>query len=198
MKKAEIILIISSLIALIINLLIIPGGAFLTILTLSSISLLYCYFSFALFNNIRLRKIFQKESYKETTTLKLLGTIFTGFTLSTTIIGILFKFQRWPGAYIMLLVGVSGLLIVISISIIKYLNNKSEFYLIISKRVAIFGGIGLFLILMRPTFLVEFKYRNYPNYVNAVKKLTLEPNNKHLQKIVDEERKKMDDLIYND
>ena len=198
MKKAEIILIVSSLIVLIINLLIIPGGAFLTILTLSSISLLYCYFSFALFKNIRLRKVFQKESYKETTTLKLLGTIFTGFTLSTTIIGILFKFLRWPGAHIMLLVGVSGLLIVISISIIKYINNKSEFYLKISKRVAIFGGIGLFLILMRPTFLVEFKYRNYPNYVNAVKKLALEPNNKHLQKIVDEERKKMDDLIYND
>lgn len=191
MKKAEIIIAILSIIALGLNLLLIPGGSVLTVLTLLTLSFLYMYLSFALFNAIRLRNIFKKDSYKGISTLRIVGSVGTGFALSATTIGILFKFQSWPGASFNLIAGLFGLLIVTIIGLIKNLKNKSNYYSGIFKRVVIIGGLGLILILIPKTSWVELKYRNHPEYVNALKKAMANPDNEELWDNVEAERQKM-------
>jgi len=191
MKKGEIILATISIISLGLNLLLIPGGGILTVLTLSTLSMVYFYFGFALFNDIRLRKIFKKDSYKDISSLRILGAVGAGLALSTTIIGLMFKFQSWPGADNNLIAGLLGLVIVTIIGVLKYMQNKSDYYTRILKRVAIFGGLGLVIILTPKTSWIELKYRNYPDYVNAVKKSMADPDNKVLQDKADEERQKM-------
>jgi hypothetical protein len=52
MKKAEIILGAIALTALVLNLLFAPSGSIITVLSLSILSVLYMYLSFALFNGI--------------------------------------------------------------------------------------------------------------------------------------------------
>jgi hypothetical protein len=192
MKKTEIILATLSIIALGLNLLLIPGGGVLTVLTLSALSMIYFYFGFALFNDIRLRIIFKKDSYKEISSLKILGAVGAGLALSMTTIGLMFKFQSWPGADINLGAGLFGLLIVTIVGLIKYSKNKSGYYTKIFKRAAIFGGLGLLLMLAPKTNWIELKYRNHPEYVDALKKAMAAPDKKELWNNVEIERQKMD------
>src|SRR5688572_31165 len=192
MKKTEIIIATLSIIALGLNLLLIPGGGVLTVLTLLSLSMIYFYFGFALFNDIRFRKIFKKDSYKEITSLRILGAVGTGLALSLTTVGIVFKFQAWQGANINLGAGLAGLLIVTIIGLIQYSKNKSNYYTQIFKRVVLFGGIGLILFFIPETSWIEFKYRNHPAYANALKESIAAPENKEVWERVEVERQKME------
>ena len=191
MKKSEIVLAILSVIALVLNLLLIPCSEILTCLSLLGLAIIYHYLGFALFNNIKLKNVFKKDSYKGITKFRILGAIGAGFSLSMTVIGIMFKFQSFPGASFMLIGGLIGLLIVTIIGIIRYSKNKSDYYTKIFKRVAIIGGIGLVLILMPKSALSEFKYRNHPDYLKAVKEAVANPENEELWGKVNEERQKI-------
>ncbi len=192
MKKTEIIIATLSIIALVLNLLLIPGSSVLTVLTLSILSVFYMYLSFALFNDIRFRNILKKGSYKGKSTKRIVGAVGTGLALSLTTTGLLFKFQSWPGASFNLGTGLVGLLTVAIISTIKYFKNKSEFYTRIFKRIAIFGGLGLILMIIPKTTWIEIKYRNHTEYIDAVKKAMADPDNKELWDNVEIQRQKMD------
>ena len=193
MKKAEIILGAIALIALALNLLLVSGGGVLTVLSLSTLSVLYMYLSFALFNGIRLRHIFKKDSYKGISTMRIVGAILTGLALSMTIIGLLFKFQSWPGATVNLAIGLLGLAIALIVVTIKYSKTKSDYYTKIFKRIAVFGGLGLILIILPKETWLELKYRDHPDYVEAVKKAMSDPDNQELWDKVDEERQRMNE-----
>ncbi len=193
MKKAEIIFGTLAIIGLTINLLDIPGGIVLTVLTLSIISTLYMYLSFALFNDIRLGKIFKKDSYKRISTMKIVGAIMVGFALSITMIGILFKFQSWPGASFNLGFGLFWLLICSIVGLIKYLKTKSDYYTKIFKRIAIYGVIGLVLMILPRKTWLEVRNRNHPEYIEAVKKAWADPENQELWDKVNEERQRMNE-----
>jgi hypothetical protein len=192
MKKAELIFATLSILALGLSLLSIPGFGFLSTMLLMTLAVFYFYFGFALFNEIRLRNIFQKDSYKNISPLRIIGAVGVGFALSSTLIGIMFTFQNWTGAKINLGVGLVSLLIIVIIATIKYAKTKADFYTCIFKRVAIFGGLGLILIALPDMALLDFKYRNHPAYLDALKKATAEPNNKALWDKVDEEQNKID------
>ncbi len=191
MKKFEIIIATLSIIALGLNFLLIPGGGVLTVLTLSTLSGLYMYLSFALFNEIRLRNIFKKDSYKGISTMRIVGSVGTGLALSVMTAGLMFKFQSWPGADFNLGAGLFGLLLVTVIGLIKYSKTKSDFYTRIFKRAAIFSGLGLILLLTPKTSWVELKYRNHPEYVDALKKAMADPDNNELWDNVETERQNM-------
>lgn len=190
MKKAELIIITLSIIALGLDLFF-TSNSFLALLPLIFLSMFYMYLSFAIFNGIRLRNILKKESYTVVSPIRIIGAIGTGFALSTTIFGIISKFQCWPGASSNISVGLLGLLIITIIGLIKYSKNKSEYYTRIFKRIAIFGGLGLILFLIPNTSLMEIKYRKHPDYVNAYKKASEDPKNTELWDKVEVERQKM-------
>ena len=194
MKKAEIILGISSIVALIMNLLLIPFGGFLTVLMLSSLSMIYFYLSFALFNNIRFRNISKKDSYKEVSKMRIIGAIATGIALTFLILGILFKAQSWPGARMYLGVGIFGMIVIFIVGAIKFSANKSSYYTKIFKRLAIFGILSLILFFLPGDAWMELKYRNHPAYIDAVKKAKADPGNQELWKKVEEERDKVHNL----
>lgn len=191
MKKAELTLGILSLIAVGMNLLLVPGGSVWTVLTLSTFSMMYFYFGFALFNGIRLRGISKKDSYKGISTWRILGAAGAGVAISWMIIGLMFKFQSWRGAHFNLGFGLAALSLVTAIGLVKYAKSKSPYYTRIFKRVAIFGGLGLILLIVPKTSWVEFKYRNHPAYVDALKKAMADPDNEALWEDVKAERQKM-------
>lgn len=106
-------------------------------------------------------------------------------------IGILFKFQSWPGATIQLGIGLLGLIIVTIIFLIKMRQNTDNYYSNILKRVFIFGAINIFLFAIPTKTLLNWQYPNNPEYIKAVLDAQAAPNNKELWDIVDEEREKM-------
>ncbi len=176
----------------------IPGGSALTVLSLSLLSLIYFYLGFAFFNDIRLRNVLKKNSYKEISTFRILGAIAAGISLSFAILGILFKYMFWPGSFIMLNYGLATLLITIIVVLIKYNTTKSPFYIPIFKRSALFGGIALILTFISSIKLAEIKHRNDPKYAKALINAMENPDNQEFQEKLQEERKKMDEKNYNE
>jgi hypothetical protein len=111
--------------------------------------------------------------------------------LSQTIIGLIFKFNEWPGAFVMMSVGLSGLLVVTIVGLIQFLKNKIDYYRLIFKRIALFGGLTLLLLLLPSSLIFEFKYRNYPDFIHARKQSIDNPGNKELYDKAEAERRKV-------
>jgi hypothetical protein len=193
MKKFEITFGIIALIGIVFKLFHILGGGILTVLSLSALSIFYCYLSFALFNEIRLKDIFKTSSYKETNVKRIIGSIGVGFGLSVILVGAMFRLQFYPGDTIQLLTGVIGTIIILTIAIVFYLRNKIKFYKSIFTRIIIIVGLGLLLLFTPKTKLVDIYYINYPDYANALKAAWANPNDKELWVIVNEERQKMNE-----
>jgi hypothetical protein len=59
------------------------------------------------------------------------------------------------------------------------------------KRIGIIGALGAVLFLLPNYAVLEFKYRNYPEYIKAVKMRDADPGNKALEDLVQQERKEI-------
>ncbi len=146
MKKAEIIFGIIGLVATFLYLFAIPGMAFVAMASLASLLAIYFYFGFALFNEIRLRKIFWAKNYKHISRKRLLGGIAAGWAISLLLLGAYFKFLSWPNPEFNLIIGIVGVSIVLIISVFKYSKNKSDYFLKIIKRCLVFLIFGAVVI----------------------------------------------------
>ena len=191
MKKAEIILGIIALIALILSLINVPGSGAVATSAIAMLSVLYMYFSFAFFNDIELKQILKKESYAGISAFRIIGSVCTGIFLASTIIGVFFKFNSFPGASNMLVFGLAGLVVVLILGLIKYQKGKSDFYKTLFKRVTPIMLAGIILMGLPKNTWLEMKYKNHPEYIEAVKNLQENPNDQALRDKLDEERRKM-------
>ena len=195
MKKAELALIGISILALIMKMFHLPASGVLTVLSLSSLSVIYMYLGFAIFNNIQFRKILKKETYKEISTKRIIGGVGAGLAISVSVIGVLFKFQSFPGASANLIMGIVTLSLVSIISLIKMKKSTDNYYSNIVKRTIIIGAISIFMLAIPTKTWLECKYPNNPKYVKAVLEARSEPGNQELWNKVDKEREKMYDEL---
>ncbi len=161
------------------------------ILCLLLLSSLYFGLGFALFNNIRLRNIFKKESYKGISTLRIIGTIGAGIALSIIVIGVQFKFYSWPSRNQHLIIGLSLLAIIAIPVIIKFITTNGLFYRNLLIRFFIIGSIGFIFLQVSSEELIEMKFKKYPDYIKAKKALLKDPQNEVLSQKVQEEWKKI-------
>lgn len=191
MKKTEKILIITALTGIILGLFLIPGGNIITVLSLAVLSMLYFYFSLALLNGLSIRQMFKKQSYKGISAMRITGSVLAGIVLSILTLGVLFKVMLWPGSSSMLLTG--GLLMLITgiICLIKFASTKAEFYRNMTLRSFIFTALAFFLAFSSLMFLQEFKYRNYPEYLELMRASQADPDNQELWQKLDEKRQEM-------
>jgi hypothetical protein len=162
-----------------------PYSALLITLSIFILSLIYLFFSFKLLNGNK------KDTTEKTSSLRQTGIILTGVALSLVLIGILFKFLQWPYGSFNLMIGLLCLIPIIVISIFKFTKTNSEFYKNLLFRILIIGVIGTLLLFTKNESLLELKYRDFPEYVEAEKNLMQDPTNKELERIANEERKKM-------
>ncbi|EPR72095.1 hypothetical protein ADIWIN_2934 [Winogradskyella psychrotolerans RS-3] len=169
-----------------------PYAALLITLLTLLLSILYFVFSFGLLNQIRFRNLFKKESYKDISILRLIGAIGTGLILSILPISILFKFQGWPYGNIILLIGLVSLLPIIAIVIFKFFTHKNRFYKTLLIHLSIISAVGILFFFIKPETLLELKFRDSPEYVEAVKNEMKDPENLELQEITDKVRLKME------
>jgi hypothetical protein len=189
MRKLEIAFCIISFISIKWDLLfLLPGGSLLVILFLTLSSMFYFWFGFALFNEIRFRGILRKESYLDIHSNKILGGILTGWLMSITILGILFKIMSWTGATIVLASGIIGSIIILIIGFLKYQKSNSLFYPRVFKRVIIILIIAVALFVIPTEVMMRIKNRDNPAYAEALIKAGKEPDNLEAQKELEKQR----------
>jgi hypothetical protein len=189
MKRTEIILASIAFISLILAFFWIPFAAMLLVLSFSGLSILYQWFSFALLNGIRLRNVGKKQSFSGISGRRIAISIVAGISFSIAVIGLMFKFMRWPNAHQMLLMGVIPLVVIGSISIIKFITTKDVYYKKMLIRIGIIGGLSV-AFMIAPYFWFDLKYRDFPEYRAAVKAANADPKNEALQHKEQEEHDK--------
>jgi hypothetical protein len=186
MKRTEIILASIFLLSLIMGLFWIPLGSELLILSVCGLAMLYQFLSFALLTGIRLRNVGKKQSFAAVSGRRIAISIVAGISFSIALIGLLFKFMRWPNAHQMLLMGVVPLVVIGGISIIKLISTNDAYYKKMLIRIGIIAGLTI-AFMIAPYFWFDLKYRDYPDYRAAVKAANANPNDAALQQKEDEE-----------
>ncbi len=122
------------------------------------LTMIYFVLSFALLNNIRLRDIPKGDSYKGIGTIRIIGTIFTGFVLSMICTYSLFKFMRWPFADQGLLISLISLMIPMLVVTVKAVKTKSTFYSKFLIRLTIFLVVGASFYFTPTEKILEMKH----------------------------------------
>lgn len=181
MRNTEIILGSTFLAGLVMKFTFTPGGGTLIVVSILSISLIYYFLGFALFNQIPLKTIFKKDSYKGISYLRIFGAVGAGFGISMICNGILFKIQNWPLGLSSLGMGLALTSIVLVIAIFKYIKTRSNFYLPIFKRIAVIGILGLILFLIPEMAIVKFQFRNHPDYIKVYEQFVNNPKDEMLK-----------------
>ncbi len=168
MKKTEIIFGLLLLISFILRFFLVPGGVILSVFSLSILAFLYQVFGIVIFNNIKIRNLFKKESFSGVSAIQLVGSIGVGFGLSIVCIGILFKLQNWPGANFTTIIGLSIIIFLTLITFIEYLKSKRNYFSRILKRVVLFGIFGFIFLSLNSMSITKIEYRNHPDYLKAL------------------------------
>lgn len=186
MKKIEIIFIVISIIGTLMLAFHIPMGAMMTIIGISSLTMFYWGFSFALFNIDRFRDIFKKEAYKNTNAKRIIGAIATGLTLSILLTGILFVLMFWPGAKLNLMNGIAMGIVILLLALFFYSRTKSNYYIKIFKRLIVLLGLGILFYHTPKESIIKFRYGDDPELVGLMIQQMNDPDNQDIQKAIEE------------
>lgn len=181
MKSTEKILGLTFFAGLIMKFTLLPGAGVLITVSILSIAIMYYFLGFALFNQIPLRAIFKKDSYKGKSPLRIIGAIGTGIGISLICNGILFKLQDWPAGLSSLGIGIVFTSIVLVIATVKFFKTRSNYYVLIFKRIAVIGILGLVLFLTPALAIVKFQFRNHPDYIKVYEQYNNNPQDEMLR-----------------
>jgi hypothetical protein len=160
MKLTEKILGVIAMIGVTLKFLVITGGGIITTFSLLLLAVIYFYLGFALFNNIRLRQVFKKISYKGITAARMYIVTGLSMSLSILVMGILFKLQAWEGSGLMLTTGLLLTFILFIVVLLENKKHKSPVYKLMITRIMIIGGIGLIIYLFPQDKLRKILYPN--------------------------------------
>lgn len=197
MKRVEKVFLIILIVSLIYKYLYGVGSSLLLLLSINILAVFYLYFSFALLNDIEFRKIFKKASYPKNVRKRLAISIFTGIAISTSLMGILFKIQDYPGADLLLLASLGFTMALSLITLYKNYKVDGDFYFNVFIRVGITALIIISMFKIPEKALLEWQYPDSPEYIKAVIDVRNNPKNDSLQEIKRLEFEKMKNRIEN-
>jgi uncharacterized membrane protein len=149
MKKLEIILITGAIIGLLLALFNTPLDSLVVSVLFTTLSCLYFYLGFALFNDIPFKKIFLPETCKGLGLWRILIAIGTGLALSILTFGIMCSVLSYPMAETFLVIGIVLAGINLILALIKNAHEKDQFYRNIILRCLIFIIIAVIFLLLR-------------------------------------------------
>ena len=181
MRNTEKILGLTFLAGLIMKFAFIQGAGLVITVSILSIAIMYYFLGFALFNQIPLRAIFKKDSYKGKSTYRIIGAVGAGIGISMICNGILFKLQDWPFALSSLGWGLVLTSIILVIAIVKFFKTRSNYYILIFKRIAVIGILGLILYFTPAMSIVKFQFRNHPDYIKVYEQYANNPKDEMLR-----------------
>jgi hypothetical protein len=191
MKKIELIFLLNVLFAIVAVLVNYPMAGQFLVVSVGILSVFYMYLGFTIFCDIPLSKMFKKETYADINKNRIVGAFALGMGISASLIGLLFKVLMWPNSQTQLQIGLVGLIVAGGISVWRFVLNKSDFYIRVFIRLAIYIPVTAISLFIPKYAILEYQYRNYPAYVEAFKTNSENPNDPELQMQLDEAWKEM-------
>lgn len=135
----------------------------------SIIVVLYGAFGFAIFTDIPIQNIFKKTAYSGVSTAKILISILVGLIIAFYVY---FKWQvnGFAGPFSLLILHIATIVAMVAVFTKAKIMAKRALYRL--------GVATLLFVVVKvlPTYyFLEIKYRNHPQYIEAVKKLETNP-----------------------
>lgn len=171
------------------------GSSLFLIMAINLLAILYFYFSFALFNELSFKQIFNKNKYTSLVKKRLAISILTGIAISVSLIGILFKLQNYPGADFIMLIGLALTMTLTIFTLYKNYKTEGDFYFKILARVGLASLLLISLFKIPERTLLEWQYPDSPEYIDAVIKSRDDPRNDSLRELKKAEYLKLNDRI---
>ncbi|HEY5748408.1 MAG TPA: hypothetical protein VIU12_20200 [Chryseolinea sp.] len=100
------------------------------------------------FNGIALPDIFQKSAYAHTSFLRFIGAFGAGSTLSTLVVSAIFSLFNYTGGRELFLIGAFSGLVILVVSLIRYLKSKDPFYMLIVTRLTLLMVLNVVILLV--------------------------------------------------
>ena len=191
LKKIELVLVVLSIASIVLKLLHASFAGTLLILTLSSLSFFYLART-AYLGSGRLF-FFQSKNPNISFTRKI-GTSASGFALSITCIGMLFKFQFWNGSGSQLLVGMMSAAVAVAVTMFLFRRTGLSIYKQLLTRVTISFVIGVMLFLTPDAKLLDIIHPDNDPEKVAFKKYLEHPDDLQAQKEWEQIQHKMDSI----
>ena len=148
MKKFETIILSIIVIGMIFNYLNIVGSGTILFFTLFLLAIIYLLFPFVIINDIPIKKAFDNESYLDIPALRLVFSIYCGVVFSSYLFGLMYNVFHWENADTLFFTSISLLILCFTVSIIKYIKNREQFYKNLLIRIFILLGLGLISIFL--------------------------------------------------
>lgn len=157
-KVIEKVLVGLTMLGLVVKLLHWPGGAMLIILGLGILAMFYPIAAYFLFSPVKYAQL-EGFAVNKTSPGRVVLSLGTGLCLPVGVIGLLFKMMHWPGAAVMLLIGLVTIVPIAIVSLVRYAGDKEDFYKQIAIRtviVAVWQSRSIHLCFCRQIFKAWF------------------------------------------
>jgi len=183
MKQLEQMPILFAVAGILMKLFLIPGGDVVLAISLITLALVYYPFGFLYFNDVRLKRIFDRRSYKGITVPRGVATFLGGLIFSVLATGVLFKLLLLPGDSQMITVGLMGAAAFFVALTVRNLVMKKSSPLArrMMARTLLWSAVSIGLLLTPSRTLVKIFYRDHPQYVEAFEKAIENPENEELR-----------------
>lgn len=191
MKRIELGLIIIALIAVIFKLFHLPFGGVLLVVSLSTLSIIYCWAGVLVLNDIGLRKLAAGNPFKGAPAARIVWAIILGVVLSVAPIGLLFKIQLWPSSEFLLLTSFIGLSILSMIAVYGGMAKKDWFTRSSMIRMLVWWVLSVSAYTISDNTWIDIVHRNYPDYAKALKEYHAHPEDPEAKENFERERDKL-------
>lgn len=158
------------------------GMSLFMMLSLSLLGALYAYLGFAHLNGIRMAKVFKKESYSPVRFTDILIGILGGIGMAAIINSILFVIMLWPGREVLFISGSVFLGIALVMAFI-FSGTHQLLKERLIKRIIIYMLLGGIFYVIPAGFWFSIRYRNNPEYVEAMIEHYNNPSEENAEKL---------------
>lgn len=185
MRKLELICGGIALLSLIGGFMDVPLSGVFLLLSMSILAMLYYPLGALLFNGIRMREALNGKSFQAVPKGHLALGFVGGFILCPMMLGVIFKWNMWPGADMMLRVALGLAIIFLLIVMAMAKGRLEDFHRRIFVRFAIAGTLAALFSLLSTLHIVELRYRDQPELVQAWEAHLANPDNEALREELD-------------
>lgn len=185
MKKLELICAGIMLLSFIGSLIGIPGTSMTLILSFAILIWLYYPFGVLFFNDIRLREALNFKLWQAVPGRYLAQGFVGGFILCISMGGVVFKWNSWPGAELMLRLGLGLAIVFLMVVMVSNRGRVDDFHKRLFIRFAIIGSLVVVFSLASTLQIVSLRYRDQPEVVKAWQAHLENPDNEALKEELD-------------
>ncbi|NPA34146.1 MAG: hypothetical protein GXO48_04355 [Chlorobi bacterium] len=149
MKKVELILAIVAIVSVVLKVYSVEWAFMLALFSLTTLAMLYFYSGVYYPAGVwKLKSVFSSNGSENVDKFQKLVSLIAGISIALTILGVLFKIMNWPQATVQLQMGIIGTALSTLLVLFKYAKSKPEYFLSVIKRTAIYGSLGILVLLV--------------------------------------------------